>query len=290
MVRTIGNPLSWLGKAVGIGSHSLGEGAEALGGHDARPIELRTLQMSDLGHALRKGMDDFMALRTDVMFIVLVYPAIGFFLVWFALDRALVPLIFPLITGFALLGPIAAIGLYEMSRKREKGAKASWADAFGVLRSRSVGPCLVMGVYLFVIFAAWMVSAHLLYGATLGPEAPASILAFVGDVLTTPAGWALMIFGTGIGFVFAVLVLAISFVTFPLLIDRPVGLPRAVTTSVALVRQNPVVAGAWGLIIAALLGLGVLTVFIGLIFVFPVLGHASWHLYRSAVAAAPKEA
>lgn len=283
MVKTIGNPLSWAAQALNRSSHHLGEGAAELGSNNAAPIEIRKLQISDLKIALRKGADDFVALRTDVMFLVLIYPIVGIALTWFVVNREMWPLLFPLIAGFALLGPVSAISLYEMSRRREKGLEVGWGDAFGIVGSPSFIPIVVLGGYLAALFLAWMITALTLYGLTLGSEPPSSASVFLNDVFTTPSGWIMIISGVSIGFVFAAVVLAMSFVSFPLLIDRHVGVPNAVVTSFRITRKNPVAVAAWGITVVALLGLGIATLFVGLIFVLPILGHATWHLYRKAV-------
>ncbi len=285
MSKTIGNPVTWIAGATGRGSHYLGEGVGELGREDPGMIETRPLHISDLKAALKSGMEDFGALRTDVMFIVVLFPVIGMLLFWFALNRDLVHLLFPMVAGFALLGPVSAIGLYEMSRRRELGLQTGWSDAFQVMGSPSFVPLVVLGLYLAVIFVVWMFVAQVLYAMTLGAEGPSSVGAFLGDVFGTAAGWTMMIVGTAIGFVFALCVLAISLVSFPLLVDRHVGLPTAVVTSVRIARNNPVTVAVWGLIVVALLGVGIATLFIGLIVVLPILGHATWHLYRRAVVA-----
>ena len=118
---------------------------------------------------------------------------------------------------------------------------------------------------------------------TLGPDLPVSAIAFARDVLTTPQGWTMIVVGIGVGFLFALLVLAISVVSFPLLLDRNVGVAPAVATSFRAVRENPGPMAAWGLIIAAGLVIGAIPLLVGLAIVLPILGHATWHLYRKVV-------
>jgi uncharacterized membrane protein len=284
MAETIGNPLSWAARRLGAGLHRIEGGTVEIAGTDTAPIIITGLQIADLRIALKEGLEDFLALRTDVVFVVLIYPIIGLALAGITLNRDMLPLLFPMISGFALLGPLAAVGLYEMSRRRALGLQASWADAFGVLGSPSLFPILTLGFYLFGIFLAWLLCANQIYNATLGPAAPVSVQLFVQDIFTTSAGRLMGISGIAVGFVFASAVLALSLVSFPLLLDRRVGVVRAVVTSLRVARRAPLVAAAWGAVVVIGLGLGVLTLFVGLMFVLPVLGHASWHLYRRAVA------
>ena len=152
-----------------------------------------------------------------------------------------------------------------------------------MLESPALGPIATLAVYLVGLFVVWMVVAAELYGATLGPAAPASLGGFLRDIFTTGPGWTLAILGTLAGFCLALVVLAVSLVSFPMMLDRHVGVPLAVATSIAVVRANPVTVAAWGLIVAAGLVLGALPALIGLVVVLPVLGHATWHLYRRAV-------
>ena len=290
MTQIIGNPLSWsVATARATGRH-VGAAVDRIGfdrirGADAAQLpEVRRIRIADLRHALNKGVEDFQACRTDVMFLCLLYPLIGAFLAWLALDRDLLPLLFPAMSGFALLGPVAGIGLCEMSRRREQGLETNWATAFAVLSSPSFGAAFVLSLVLLGTFAAWLFAASGLYGAFLGPEPPASVAAFAGTLLTTAGGWALIVVGMAVGFLFAVFVLMISLVSFPLLLDRDAGLPVAVATSMRVAMANPGPVAAWGLFVALSLAVGSAPFFLGLIVVLPVLGHATWHLYRAAVA------
>jgi uncharacterized membrane protein len=242
------------------------------------------IKLSDLWEVLRKGFDDLGAYRSDVLFICLIYPIAGLVLSRVVVGYDMLPLVFPLVSGFALIGPLAALGLYEISRRREQGAKVNWADALGVVRAPALPAIIVLGLLLLAIFLLWMGAAYLIYLITLGPESPASIGSFFGDVFTTAAGWAMIVVGIGVGFLFAVLVLTISVVSFPLLLDRNVGVVTAVKTSIRAVLMNPVPMAAWGLIVAGSLVIGSLPALLGLIFVLPVLGHATWHLYRKVIA------
>ncbi len=285
-MANIRNPIEWGAdqfKDAAVHLQSVGQsliGSEAR--TDSRRPTVRRIEVADLRDVLAKGISDFGVFRTDVVFLCIIYPVVGLILARFASDYGLLPLLFPVASGFALLGPVAAVGLYEMSRRREAGLEASWADAFGLIRSPSFGAILVLGL-LLVIFLLWLAAAQVIYWVTLGPEPPLSAAAFVRDVLTTGAGWAMIVMGTAVGFLFAVLVLAISVVSFPLLLDRDVGLGIAVSTSINVVAANPLPMAAWGLIVAGGLMLGSIPLFLGLIFVMPVLGHATWHLYRKAV-------
>ncbi len=284
---TIRNPVEWgldqfrlaSAAAESIG-HAVGETQDAA---DARAPAIRRIALADLRDAVAKGIGDFAACRTDVAFLCVVYPIAGLILAWLAFDYEMLPLLFPLASGFALVGPFAALGLYEMSRRREHGARATLPDAFSVVRSSAFGRIAALGLLLVAIFLCWLAAALSIYNVTLGPESPESAAAFARDVLTTHAGWTLIGVGMGVGFLFALLALAISVVSFPLLLDRDVSLRTAIWTSVRAVAANPGPMAAWGLIVAAGLVIGSLPALLGLIVVMPVLGHATWHLYRAVV-------
>ena len=253
-----------------------------VGANLADPV-VRRIGPADLTDALAKGWADFSAVPSHAIFLCLIYPIIGIGLAGFALGSALVPLLFPMAAGFALLGPFAALGLYELSRRRELGLGVSAMDAFDVLASPSIGAIVALGILLMVIFLVWVATAHAIYVANFGYAAPASVGQFLYDVLTTAAGWHLIVVGNAVGFLFAAVVLTISVVSFPLLLDRDAGAAVAVMTSIRAVLANPVTMALWGLIVAALLLIGSLPLFLGLAVVLPLLGHATWHLYRKVV-------
>jgi len=247
------------------------------------PAAVARLGFADLRWALARGLEDFGSSRTDVIFLCVIYPVIGLLLARLAFGYEMLPLVFPLASGFALVGPLAAVGLNEMSRQREQGRQAGWSDAFGVFQSPSIRAIMLLGMILVVMFLFWLVLAQTIYNLTLGPLPPASVGTFVHNLLYTHAGWAMVVVGTGVGFLFAVVAMAISVVSFPMLLDRPVPLETAIRTSIAVVGRNPLTMALWGLIIVAGLVIGSIPLLLGLIVVMPVLGHATWHLYRRAV-------
>jgi len=254
-------------------------------GEGSNPVQpvVRHISPSDLYQALARGIDDFMAMPSHAVFLCVIYPILGIFLVAFTLDNSLLPLVFPIAAGFALLGPVAAIGLYELSRRREAGLDSTSTHAFEVRHSPSLPAIIALGVLLMAIFLVWIAVAEAVYIANFGYHGPGTLQEFAHNVLFTPAGWTMIVVGTGIGFLFAVAVLTIGAISFPLLLDRDVGAAVAVATSIRVVAANPSTMALWGLIVAALLFVGSIPFFIGLTVVMPVLGHATWHLYRKAV-------
>lgn len=283
--KTIGNPISWVARNLRATGDHVAESVTEIGSADTHSLPtVHTLTLGDLKACLRAGYQDFLETRADAVFIVLIYPIAGLLMFGISLNKDMVPLLAPLIAGFALIGPVAAVGLYEISRKREQGGEVHWLDAFGVFRSPSFGAILALGFYLVMLLLVWLMVAQSVYVQTLGPEPPASLGTFLTEVFTTSAGWGMIIFGTAIGFVFALIALALSVVSFPLLLDRKVGVPVAVVTSVQVLRHNPRVILTWGAIVAGLLVVGAIPMLLGLIVVMPILGHATWHLYRRAVA------
>jgi uncharacterized membrane protein len=252
----------------------------------AAPV-IRTIGLTDLHRALQRGWEDFKEVPTHAIILCIIYPILGLVLARAVLGYSVLPLLFPLAAGFALLGPFAALGLYEMSYRRERGEEATAWDALEVVRSPSFGAMLGLGVLLLALFVTWVATAQAIYIAAFGYAGATGFSDFATRVLTTPQGWWLIVVGCGIGFLFALVALCISVVSFPLMLDRHVGAGEAIATSLRAVAHNPVSMAAWGLIVAVLLVLGTLPAFIGLAVVIPLLGHATWHLYREVIEPEP---
>lgn len=287
-MAAIRNPVQWgwdqvkgAASAVDSVAHDEPEAIHALRrGHP----EVRRIGVRDIRDALAKGLQDFGAARTDIILLCVIYPVAGLVLGRLVFGYNIIQLLFPLLAGFALVGPFAAIGLYELSRRRERGEEVSWASVFGVVRSSSFNAILRLGFMLAGLFLIWLVVAQGLYDLTLGPDQPVSAGVFFHEVFHTWAGLALIIAGIGIGFLFAVLAMSISVVSFPMLLDRQdVTVETAISTSVRAVWTNLGPMALWGFIVAAGLVLGSIPCLIGLAIVMPVLGHATWHLYRRLV-------
>jgi uncharacterized membrane protein len=250
-----------------------------------RPGEpaVRSIGLADLRDAVAKGIEDFNAVPTHAVFLGIIYAVLGLILFRLSFGYDVLPLVYPLLAGFTLLGPFAAIAFYELSRRRERGLDVSVGHLFEVFRSPSIGAIVRLGLVLMAIFVAWLLAAQTMYAQILGGAAPASLEEFARQVLTTPAGRELIVVGNAVGFLFAVLVLVISVVSFPMLVDRNVGAATAVRTSVRAVIANPITMATWGFFITGALVVGSLPFFFGLAVVFPVLGHATWRLYRKTV-------
>jgi uncharacterized membrane protein len=280
----IRNPIEWTADKIGL------VGGERRPAHRysrstvaPQPLSIHRIGLDDIRDALAKGWDDFGASRADVAFLCLFYPVMGLVFARLASGHDMLPLVFPLTSGFALLGPLAGVGLYEVSRRREQGLPTSWATAFKVAQSPSFGSIILLGLLLFVIYFSWLLTAWGIYAVTLGPQPPVSTGSFLSDVFTTAQGWTMIVVGIAVGFVYACIVLVLTSVSFPMLLDRNVTLGTAIATSIKVVRANLIPMAAWGLVIAVGLAIGSIPLFIGLIVVLPLLGHATWHLYRKAV-------
>ncbi len=283
MANIIGNPISYFANALSTTFQHVSNIPDTLSSQNDSMPKVREITTDDLKSALKEGYEDFKAFRTDVLFASLLYPVIGALMVWATLNGNVPQLVFPILSGFALIGPFAAVGLYEMSRRREQGEHANWLVLFDVIKSSRIMAIFILGLFHTLAFIGWLNASTFIYAQTMGPEFPVSTTAFLTEALTTPAGWAMIATGISVGFIFAAVVLATSVVSFPLLLDRKISVRSAVKISIALTLKNPRTIATWGMIVAAALILGSIPALLGLVFVMPIIGHATWHLFRKAV-------
>ena len=247
-------------------------------------IGVRTIALNDLWQSLKEGFDDFHATPAVGVFLTAVlYLLFALLLTLFVIGKDLLHLAFPIVAGFTLIGPVVSVGLFEMSRRRERGLEVSWRSTFDFVHSASFAPILALSIVMALLYLAWLFSAQFLFFGLFGDDPPVSASDFVTQLVTTRRGAGLVFYGFLLGFIFAFTALAISVVAFPLLLDRPASAATAVATSIRAVTSNLMVMLVWGLIVVVLLIAGASVFLIGLAAVLPILGHATWHLYRKVV-------
>jgi uncharacterized membrane protein len=249
----------------------------------ATKIPVRRISGEDLRWSLRQGLGDFQAMRGDLVFAGLIYTFIGIAAAVMTTNGPLMPFFFPVVAGVGLLGPVSAVGFYELARRREDGLESGWKHFIDVRNRPSVDDMGIVAGLLLGIFALWLIAAGVLYVALFGWVTPTSITGFFGSVFTTPRGWALILIGAAIGAVFGWVVLAISVASLPLLVDCDVGAAEAVSASWRAAHANKSEMVRWGLTVVVLLVLGSIPLFVGLAFVLPWLGYSTWHLYTRLI-------
>ena len=245
-------------------------------------FEVRRIGNAEIRESLAQGWDDFLARRGDLIIIGLIYPLIGFAAAIMFTGGNLLQFLFPVAAGISLLGPVAAVGFYELARRREDGLESDWSHFLDVPKRPAWGSLLAVALLLVVIFVLWVVAAAILWQGLIGVT-PTSVGHLFSLVFGTPEGWALIVIGNLVGLAFAALVLTLSVVSMPMLVDCDVDARTALDTSVRAVMKNKGAMARWGLIVAALLVIGSIPAFVGLAVVLPVLGYATWHLYAHAV-------
>lgn len=247
-------------------------------------IHIRKIGVKDLWQSLKEGYSDFNATPSFGVFIIIIYPLFALLLTLFLQGERLLHLAFPLVAGFTLIGPVALIALFEKSRRRELGLDLSWRSAFNYVHTASFAPILLLSVVIMLLYIAWLFMAQFIFFGLLPADSVSSIAELETLLMTTRRGAGLIFYGTGVGFLFAFTTLAMSVVAFPLLLDRPASAATAVAVSFRAVISNPLVMAVWGMIVVVLLSAGAIVFLIGLAAVLPILGHATWHVYRKVVA------
>lgn len=252
-------------------------------GPDPLP-EIRSIDVSDITAVLRLGFGDFLKAPFFGLFFSAVYVAGGLILWriygvagqewWLA----------PVAVGFPLLAPFAAVGLYEVSRRIEAGETRPWGEILGVVFAQKDRQIPAMAAVIIVIFLFWVFVAHALFALFMGLRAFTSGTDIV-TLFFTGNGPLMLLIGGAVGAGFAGVLFAITVAGLPLLLDREVDFVTAMIHSTRAVLANPAPMAAWGGVIAVMLFLGMLPYFLGLFVILPLLGHATWHMYRRLMAA-----
>ena len=258
-------------------------GAQAMTTQQARvaPVTVaKNLSVSDLTTALAAGWRDFRSAPLYGMFFGLIYVLSGWYL-WYALTtRGQSMWLIPVAAGFPLVAPFTAVGLYEVSRRREAGLPLSWGGVLGALRGHGDEQLAMMGGFVFVGFTFWMILAHGIFAIFMSES---GMGAESLGLLSTSSGIAMLAVGSVVGAGVAYVFYMVTVISLPMLVDRDVDFLTAIIVSLATVRSNTWVMTIWAAIIALALGAALLPAFAGLLVVLPVLGHATWHLYRRVV-------
>jgi uncharacterized membrane protein len=247
----------------------------------AGPIEVYSLTEEDLRIAIQAGIADFKAVPVFGLFFAAFYVAGGLAL-WFGLVFSGQPAWFIAIAaGFPLFAPFAAVGLYEVSRRREAGEPLSWGPILGALKGRGDGQLALMAVGVLIAFGFWIILARGIFAIFLGQsgigfESMGTLLSWSGILM--------LLVGTAIGGLIALGLFSITVISLPMLLDRDVDFVTAMIASAQTVQANPRTMLRWAALIAGLLFAAMIPLFLGLFVVLPILGHATWHLYRRAVA------
>jgi uncharacterized membrane protein len=243
---------------------------------------VRRITTADIAEALTQGLRDFQARPVYGLAFGLIYVLGGITMLLCLTAFGMVYLVYPLAAGFALIGPFVAIGLYDVSRRRELGQPVSFGALWSTIVGRSeIGWMAFVTLFFFMI---WMYQVRLLIALLLGLNASfSSIKEFITVVLTTNEGLLFLVIGNLDGAALSLILFSLTVVSFPLLLERDVDFVTAMVTSVRAVVMNPVAMIGWGAIVVIVLIVSALPYFLGLIVTLPVLGHATWHLYRRIV-------
>lgn len=251
--------------------------------HKPTMPKVNTITAEDIRAALRAGFDDFLAYPVISGFFGLFYALFGIGMVWCLVWLGWVWMVIPAAVAFPLFAPFAAAGLYEISRRRQRGESFTPPQILTVManqRKREMG--WMAFVTLFILWV-WFYQARTVMVITLQYSSFSDLNGFLTTVFTTPEGWTFLMIGTGVGALLAAVLFSVTVVAMPMLLDRETNYVSAMITSVKVVRENPQVMLGWAAIITATMLLAMVPAFLGLIFVLPILGHTTWHLYQRAV-------
>ena len=249
---------------------------------NARPHgapQLRAPTFADLGHSLRLGAKDFAATPALGLFFASFFVFSGLLMAWITVATGTTYWLILAVLGYPLVGSLASLGFYEISRRRTEDAPLGFRIVASHVWSHRLGQLPWLAAIIVVVFLFWFFLGHMIFALFLGLSPMTNVLTKL-DVFLSMNGLMMLGFGTAVGAVFAVLVFAISVLGMPMVLDRDVDFMTALLTSIGQVIASPVVFIGWGICIAVITLIAMLPVFLGLFVAMPVLGHASWHLYK----------
>jgi len=246
-------------------------------------LEVNALGFEDVKACLIKGVSDFLQAPMFGLFFGSIFAFGGILIVqsFYVWEKGW--MIYPMIVGFPLIGPFIAVGLYEVSRRLDQGLPLRWGEILSVISSQTGRQIPYMAFVMLFIFWIWMYQIRLLIAIILGRMSFPSLDAFINIIITTPEGWAFVIVSHLVGACFSLLLFSITVISVPLIMDRDIDFVTGMITSVKTVMKSPVVMIYWGIFIAVTLFFSTIPLFLGLLISLPILGHASWHIYKKAV-------
>ncbi len=257
-----------------------------------RPVStmppVNVLTAADIREALVQGVNDFRRAPLFGLFFAGAYVIGGLLIVQSLFVWNQSWMVYPVAIGFPLIGPFAAAGLYEVSRRLQAGEPLAWNEILSSVRFQGSREFSWMAFVILFIFWIWMYQIRLLVAIILGRMSFSTLDKFLDIVLHTPEGWTFLVVGHAVGAVLALILFSLTVVSIPMLMERNVDFVTAMITSVKAVIASPVVMLGWGVIVTLTVLASMIPAFLGLFITLPVLGHATWHIYKKAVGPQPR--
>ncbi|WP_291737215.1 DUF2189 domain-containing protein [Leisingera sp. F5] len=248
--------------------------------------KVNNVTAGDITASLKAGFSDFLARPIMSGFFGLFYAVFGILFVWCLVWLGKIWMIIPAAVGFPLVAPFAAAGLYEMSRRLQKGESFGWPEILTVIANQRKREMGWMAFVTLFIFWVWVYQVRLWLAIILQNASFSDFDGFLNTVFFTPQGWTFLAIGTCVGATLSAVLFSLTVVAMPMLLDRETNFVSAMLTSIRVVTENPLVMLTWAAIISVAMLLSLVPAFLGLIFTLPILGHTTWHLYRRAVSPA----
>ncbi|MEN2494711.1 MAG: hypothetical protein TECD_00619 [Hyphomicrobiaceae bacterium hypho_1] len=246
-------------------------------------LSIKQVTFGDLRDVFRLGVRDFLEAPKFGLLFGAIYSFGGLLISFFVLHLGVYWMLYPFVIGFLLIGPYIAAGLYDVSRRREQGLVLKWSEVLGVVWLQRRREFAWMAFVVLFVFWLWIYKARTLVAIFFGFQGFATFNGFLESATTTTNGWLFLLVGHGIGAVLASILFCLTVTSFPLLLDRDVDFITAMLTSIRVVLNSPKVMFAWGAFVIAAILISMIPAFIGLLVTLPILGHATWHLYKRAI-------